>query len=165
MLRSSLLKKKKTENILSRMEREVAFDWPIWDALNRVTSEGVLIYVNKQTNDWKLVSVSGIQHIPLSLYTSKFQFVGRKFHMAKAQFLNNWMLRFSMLRTTRNNISSCMKWEVPFDWPISDALNRVTSVGVSIYVNEKREANAHIREAIHMARLRSNGHTSRAIWL
>ena len=115
------------------MEREVAFDWPIWDALNRVTSEGVLIYVNKQTNDWKLVSVSGIQHIPLSLYTSKFQFVGRKFHMAKAQFLNNWMLRFSMLRTTRNNISSCMKWEVPFDWPISDALNRVTSVGVSIY--------------------------------
>ena len=71
------------------MEREVAFDWPISDALNRVTSEGVLIYVNKQTNDWKLVSVSGIQHIPLSLYTSKFQFVGRKFHMAKAQFLNN----------------------------------------------------------------------------
>lgn len=46
-----------------------------------------------------------------------------------------------------------MKWEVPFDWPIRDALNRVTSVGVSIYVNEKSEANAHIRETIHMARL------------
>ena len=42
-----------------------------------------------------------------------------------------------------------MKWEVPFDWPIRDALNRVTSVGVSIYVNEKSEANAHIGEAIH----------------
>lgn len=36
-----------------------------------------------------------------------------------------------------------MKWEVPF----------ATSVGVSIYVNEKSEANAHIRGAFHMARL------------
>ena len=65
-------------------------------------------------------------------------------------FLNNWMLRFSMLRKTkRKNSLSCMKWEVPFDWPIRDALNRVTSVAVSIYVNEKSEANAHIGEAIH----------------